>query len=234
MTETPTDILLADEAKRIDDWRNGRHFYLETMNLPHAECKRCREEKPLVFVVTVRRPAGFAIADPPISVPVPEHERVCRDCLTDSEIAGLLLPALHFVTKVLLRDWQDPTFRDRELIRNLGYVHSYLACRSSILMRSEKDQKEFSLRALEGLKGAMLPEVNLDSLHTELEAAIARNMYLAAHPDDIPESVEEARKLSERVHLFFRDGASIEVYALRDSVRKCVELFRRYFMRKMI
>ncbi len=189
--------------------------------------------KPHLFIVTVRKPISFADldADIPMSAPVDTHERVCRDCLTDSEIAGLLLPALHFVMTVLLRDWQDPKIGDNDLLRSLHYVRSYISCRSEIMSRSDKDQKEFALRALEGLKNIPIPEINVNQLYSDLGEAIARNMFFAAHPDDLPQSVEEARGLAERVRIFFRNGDSIENYALRDAVAKCVVIFQRYFMR---
>lgn len=221
---------LQDEIDRLKEWREGKHFRLHAFVSERDECRRCHLTKPSVFVVLVREPITWS---PEVLPPLaPAHERVCRDCLTDSEIAALLLPAFSFVVTILLRDWQDPKIGDNDLLRSLHYVRSYLACRPGIAMHREQDLKDLSLRALEGLKNIPPPKIDIDRLYTDLQNAIARNMFLAANPDDVPESVEDARKLESKVGIFFRDSASIETYCLRDSVRKCVEIFRRYFMRK--
>lgn len=226
---------LEEEVERVKQWREGRHFHLETFNVPEAECKRCRQLKPHVFIVSVRTPVAWSETELPISAPVPEHENVCRDCLSDSEIAALLLPALHFVMTVLLRDWQDPAIGDSDLLRSLDYVRSYLGSRSHILMRSDRDQKEFALRALEGLKGLPLPAINFVQLYKDLENTIARDMFFAANPEDVADSIEAARQVEEKVHLFFHScRASVQSYALRDSVMKCIEIFRKYFTRSSV
>ena len=224
---------LQAEVDRVKTWREGKHFHLQAFKTERDECCRCRVTKPHIFVVSVREPISWS-PELDVSAPAPEYERVCRDCLTDSEIAALLLPAFSFVMTILLRDWQDPRIGDSDLLRSIHYVRSYLACRSDIAMHRDKDLKELSLRALEGLKQIPPPKIDIDRLCADLQNAIARNMYLAAHPDDVPETTEQLRQLEVKERMFFRDGASIQNFCLRDSVRRCVELFREYFTRRSL
>lgn len=225
---------LQEEVERFNKWRKGGLFHIEAFRDKGTSCVRCRNIPPALFAVSEHKPLSFTEIDfnnP--SVPAPTYYRVCRNCLTDSEVAGLLLPALYFVLTILARDWDNPEDRDHDFSRSIHYVKAFIASRKAdIALRPDADLKELSLRALEGLKKFPERRIDLERVYTEVQNAIAQNMYLAAHPDDIPQTVEEARGLRERVQIFFRHGASIEVYALRDAARKCIDIFRQYFQER--
>lgn len=225
------------ELERLKKWRDGKDFTLSTFNAGTNRCGRCRLEKPRIWALVKSPKPTFADIDFSVSAPAPFGENVCRDCLTSGEIAELLRPVFYFLTDTTVRELQSELATSSSqskaaVIGSVNHVRTWLA--SKELPKPINTYREVGLRALEGLKGVPPLEIDWNHLYADLEGALSKDLYIAAHPDDIPQTSGEVDAWRTRISIFFRDGTSTERYALRDAVAQCVELFRHYFYKRVV
>lgn len=202
---------------------------LEAFNSIKTECRRCRRDKPHAFVLTHYEPVQWGEADFPAVARPPEHETVCRDCLSADEVAELLSPVTIFCLSVLLA--QMDSSKDKEMLQSVAHVKAFLEFRSGKPLGASN--VEFALRALEGLMNVPIPEIDMQGLYTELSKAIGEKMFIAAHPDDVPSSIEALRAFRDKVSIWFSHDPTAS-HALRSAIADCVELFKKYFTRRTV
>ena len=232
---TATGRLLREETERLLKWREGGNFLLDASVGIKTQCRRCRQDKPHSFILS-RSPKVTWAKDEDFIVSFarpPEHEVVCRDCLTDSEIATLLSPALCFVLGVLVQELESKDENaDQGVLKSLAHVRAWLSLRTYVF-RPVEAHKELALRALEGLKSVPIPEIDMNRLYTELSIVIGQKMFLAAHPDDMPEPFQGANAFRDKVKVWF-SSEPFAGHALRAAIAETVELFKKYFTRRTV
>lgn len=185
------------------------------------KCTRCNQNKEPTFVLLRRPNPGFARAAPEdLTVPAdPTHVETCTDCMTDLELSELVAPVAIFVLTALLTPAGDPA---GPAAHSIAHAKAYMEIRQP--NPPGPSYRKESLRALMGLMGKVRvnPTVDVEQITKALVSRVARNMYLAAHPDEMelltPEGVE---KLGQRVAEWMASERVVE-FAVTDTMRHCV------------